>query len=71
MSASASSPSPALFRVSTLLNLLVNRRRSAAETQEMLQMQAQAELALQRLCEALGELDERTVKAAIEETRFI
>lgn len=67
MSASERSPSPALIRVSTLLHLLANRMRTGAESDEVLELQALAELALQRLAEALGDLDDRTLKAAVEE----
>lgn len=71
MSACAEAPTPALIRVSTLLKLLAHRKRSGAETEDTLRLQAQAELALQRLAAALGDLDEQPVKQAMDEWRFI
>ena len=70
MSACAKAPDPALVRVSSLLKLLANRTRSGAETIEILRLQAQAEVLLQALCAALGELDERPLRSALEDMRF-
>ena len=70
MSACVRAPSPTLIRVSTLLKWLANRTRSGAESDKTLQLQARAEFALQELAEALGELDERPIRAAMEDQRF-
>ncbi len=59
-------PKPALVRVQTLLDLLIRRARTGAETADQLRMQADAESALARLASALGDLDERPLRAAVE-----
>lgn len=71
MSASAKAPKPVLVRVSTLLDLLASRQRSGAESAEVHLWQAAAELALQNLATALGDLDEQPLRLAVEERRGI
>jgi hypothetical protein len=63
MSACAQAPAPALIRVSTLLKWLANRTRSGAESEYALQLQARAEIVLQDLAEALGELDDQRLSS--------